>query len=172
MKQTPSSDRFIVHLGTANKETVLPRLADLGHVEEISDSDEMFLLRIEEGTSDAKEIWERARDVVGPDGFVEPVLYDERGNPHYPTGEVSVRFYEPLSDEQLRRFAADNRLRLRNRNEFVPEQAVFTPLTPDEIYIPDLLERIANSEVAKIVWANTLSRFQRARGTAKDLKAV
>lgn len=169
MKQTPSSNRFIIRLGTADKDEVMPRLASLGHVEELPDGDEMLLLHIDEN-ADAKEVWERARDAVGPNGFVEPVLYDERGNPHYPTGEVSVRFYKPLSDEQLRRFAADNSLRLRNRNEFVPEQAVFTPITPEEIYIPDLVNRIANSEVAKIVWANTFSRFERAHEAAKDSK--
>ena len=94
-------------------------------------------------------------------GSVQPVLIDEAGEPHYPTGEISVRFKAAPDDEGLRRFAADHGLRLLRRNQFVREQVVFKPLDSSS-YLPDLVQAIEREGVAKAVWANTLSHYQRA----------
>jgi hypothetical protein len=79
----------------------------------------------------------------------------------YLTGEISVRFMAVLDDDGLRRFAAEHRLRLLRRNEFVPQQAVFQPLDGPVSHLPEIVRKIEGQGAAKAVWANTLSRYQR-----------
>lgn len=91
----------------------------------------------------------------------QPFFVDDEGEPHYLTGEISVRFRAVPGDEDLHRFAAEHSLRLLRRNEFVPQQVVFKPLDASRSYLPDLVESIKREGLAKAVWANTLSRYQR-----------
>jgi hypothetical protein len=95
-------------------------------------------------------------------GTAQPALVDETGAAHLPTGEISVRFHEAQPDERLQEFADEHGLRLRDRNEFVPQQAVFQPADLASSYIPRLVRELAQTEDTKAVWANTLIRFHRA----------
>jgi hypothetical protein len=167
VKQIPSAELFVVR-PREDREEVERRLAPFGDVEEIKGSNELLLHHAaQSSSSDSKIAWQEARARLGMEGTIHPVLFDERGNPHYPTGEITVRFNNSLSDEQLEQFAETHHLRLRDRNEYVPEQAVFYPLEPEESYIPELLKEIAEEKNAKAVWANTLSRYERLANKAK-----
>ena len=91
---------------------------------------------------------------------VDPVLLDEYGEAHYPTGEVTVRFKQPPTHEFLDRFAGVHGLEVRSRNQYVPAQVAFT-ITAHRC-LPELLEALAPDDNVAAVWANTKSRYRRA----------
>jgi hypothetical protein len=157
--QTPSDKLFVVKVAPQKQEAAARRLAAVGRVEPLAES--LLLLRAAASSGDAKTIWNRARQVLGSAGTIQPVLLDEGGVPHYPTGEISVRFQEPPPDKLVQDLAAAHGLRLRDRNEFVPEQVVFQPLDAARSYIPELVRELADAGSGLTVWANTLSHFRR-----------
>jgi hypothetical protein len=105
--------------------------------------------------------WAAAARALG--GAVElfPVLYDRDGAPHYPTGEVTVRFDEAPSDADLARFCDAQRIRLLRRNTFVAQQVVCAPLSAAADFLPELVARIAAQPGVHRAWANTLSAYRR-----------
>lgn len=157
--QTPSDQLFVVKVAPQQRAAAARRLAAVGRVEPLAES--LLLLRAASSLGDAKAVWNRARQVLGTAGTVQPVLLDERGAQHYPTGEISVRFQEPPPDEVVHDLAAAHGLRLRDRNEFVPEQVVFQPLDAAKSYIPELVRELSDAGSGLTVWANTLSHFNR-----------
>jgi hypothetical protein len=157
MRQAPSNHLFVVRTGPEDRSSVSRRLATLGCIEPLEGTDALLLSL----PADREESWRQAQEIVGDAGSVQPVLVDEEGEAHYPTGEISIRFAEPLGDDELRRFAARHDLRLLRRNEFVPQQAVFQPLDGPATYLPELVKKIKRQGAAKAVWANTLSHYQR-----------
>jgi hypothetical protein len=160
MKQSPSNHLFIVRVDPKDQATASKRLASIGRLQPLEGSDSL-LLSLPTPPAPSRSAWLQAQEVLGTAGSVQPVLIDETGEPHYPTGEISVRFTTAPDDAGLHRFAADHGLRLLRRNEFVREQAVFKPLDSAESYLPDLVRKIESEGIAKSVWANTLSRYQR-----------
>jgi hypothetical protein len=112
-------------------------------------------------SSDPRGAWQDVQALLGESATVQPVLLDESGHEQYPTGEVSVRFLDAASDQQLKQFAESYGLRLHRRNEYVPQQAVFTPLEPVRRYLPDLVREIASDGDVQAVWANTLAHYRR-----------
>jgi len=159
MNPSPSNCLFVVRLRPGDR-SASKRLETLGCVQPLEGTDALLLSL----PADSKEprSWRQAQEVVGTAGTVQPVLLDEEGEPHYPTGEISVRFKDALGDDELRRFAARHELRLLRRNEFVPQQAVFEPLDGSGSYLPEIVQEIGRQGAAKAVWANTLSLYQRA----------
>jgi hypothetical protein len=89
------------------------------------------------------------------------VLYDRDGAPHYPTGEVTVRFAAAQSDAELATFCATHRLRLVRRNAFVAQQFVCEALVAATEFLPDLVARLAAQPGVQRAWANTLSSYRR-----------
>jgi hypothetical protein len=85
---------------------------------------------------------------------------DELGEPHLPTGEVTVRFGSPPSDETLDEFARQYGLELRQRNKYQPAQASFLVSTQE--YLPDVVEALEPAENVVAVWANTKSKYRRS----------
>lgn len=169
MKQDPSNHLLVVE--AQSKEEAASRLSSLGDLQPLEGSDRLMLLSIAPGSPDAPDAldaetaWSRARELLGEAGKVHPVLIDEMGHPHFPTGEISIRFNETPPDERLQEFAVEHGLRLRDRNEFVPQQAVFWPADPSASYLPKLVQDLAGKDDTKAVWANTLTRFQRGHGS-------
>jgi hypothetical protein len=162
MKQTPSNHLFVINAAPADQEAARRRLASLGEVRPLEGSRDLLLLSVPPGILSAESAWSRARELLGSTGTVQPVLIDELGEHHFPTGEISVRFHQSLAEKELSRFAKDHGLRLRSRNQFIPQQAIFHPVDVSRSYIPELVEKIAEDKDIKAVWANTLTRFQRA----------
>lgn len=161
MNQAPSDHLFVVDV-PRDRESAEQRLAPLGDVAPLEGSERLLLLSTPSGTGDSEARWARAQKLLGELGTVQPVLVDELGEAQLPTGEISVRFHEVPADDQLHQFAAEHGLRLRDRNEFVPQQAVFRPADPSASYLPKLVRELAGTKDTKAVWANTRTRFHRA----------
>jgi hypothetical protein len=159
-KQIPNAEQFVVNLSSDSKEEVFKRLESLGSIEDLGQAN-LLLLRVNQSSSRPHEDWKRLSQLVGSNGVVQPVLLDETGHPHYPTGEVTARFLKKLSDKELHQFATKYGLRLRDRNEFVPEQATFQLADPAGTYLPKLLQELSEDKRVKNSWANTLSYYKR-----------
>jgi hypothetical protein len=160
MNSSPSNHLFVVRIRPEERSSA-ERLAMLGRVQPLEGMDAL-LLSLPSDREAPRAAWRQAQEIVGNAGSVQPVLVDEEGEPHYPTGEISIRFRDALGDDELRRFAARHKLRLLRRNEFVPQQAVFEPLSSSSSYLPEIVQEIGRQGAAKAVWANTLSLYQRA----------
>jgi len=159
MNPAPSNHLFVVRLRPEDR-SASKRLETLGRVQPLEGTDALLLSL--PADSQEPRSWRQAQEAVGTAGTVQPVLLDEEGEPHYPTGEISVRFRDALGDDELRRFAARHELRLLRRNEFVPQQAVFEPLASSSSYLPEIVQEIGRQGAAKAVWANTISLYKRA----------
>jgi hypothetical protein len=83
------------------------------------------------------------------------------GGEAYPTGEVSIRFAEPIGGEDLDSFISKHGLELLRRNEFVPEQVVTAPTSPKQTWLPDVVDRLNAEGVVAKAWPNTLARYRR-----------
>lgn len=164
MEQSPSDHLFVVRVDPQAQAGASRRLASLGRLQPLEgiEGSDVLLLSLTATPAPSRSAWRQAQDILGRAGSVQPVLIDEAGEPHYPTGEISVRFKAAPDEEALNRFAADHSLRLLRRNELVREQAVFKPLDTAGSYLPDLVRSIEGEGIAKAVWANTLSRYRRA----------
>jgi hypothetical protein len=159
-KQTPSSSEYVVKLTKPQREAAASRIEKLGALEDLKGRSDMALLRLRSGSEDPRKTWQEARQALGDAASVQPVLLDPNGAPQFPTGEVTVRFQSKLSDEELRRFAEANGLRLRQRNEFAAEQAVFEVLEPAR-YLPDVVDELSKDSATRLAWANTVAAFDR-----------
>lgn len=160
VRQT-SGTRFVVKAQFPARNALSQLVGDRGEIEPLGIGDllEVRLTGATEG--DAEQTW---RDLVGAGAPVEwaaPAVVDPNGTVSYPTGELSVRFTEPPSDEQLERFASEHGLLPGRRNELVAEQAVFRPADPKATYLPAKVQEIDQRTDVSAVWPNTLSRYQR-----------
>lgn len=160
MRQNPSDHLLVISTEPSRQSEAAQRLSGLGTIKPLEGNPRLLLLTIPEHL-DPESAWNRAAALLGDLGSVQPVLLDEIGELHLPTGEISIRFSEVPADDRLRSFAAEHELHLRNRNEFVPQQAVFRPAAA-VVYLPRLLRELSQAKEAIAVWANTLTRFQRA----------
>jgi hypothetical protein len=164
---TPSPDSFVIQGLRDVPDAVAEKLKSLGSVEEVSADVRSWILKVRRAAADPRQAWTTLREQIAAlllpvTVFAEPVLLDERGQPHLPTGEVAVRFLMPQTDAQLEDFAAGHGLRLRSRNAYVPEKAVFIPRDPSGTYLPDLVARLRAQVGVETAWACTLSRYRRA----------
>ena len=158
-KQIPSSDTFLVRVAAGQEESATKRLAALGTVKDAGEAGLMLVQLSGSEPADAKAVWAKLQKQVG-NAEVDPVLLDETGEPHFPTGEVTVRFKEPPSDAFLSGFADKHGLKVRSRNEFVPAQVAFQ--VTRRSYLPELIESLKPAENVASVWANTKSRYRRS----------
>jgi hypothetical protein len=157
----PARDEFVLRLPSPAEEAVA-RARRLGAVERFESAPQLYLLRVAPGAT-SREAWRAAAQELGDDAALFPVLYDPGGAPHYPTGEVTVRFDAAAPpDADLHRFCAAHGLRLLRRNEYAEEQVVCEPVAPAREFLPDLVARLATEPGVRRAWANTLSRYRRA----------
>ncbi len=157
-KQTPSPDTFVVGGDDADTGS----LERLGDVEAIKDR-ALNVVRVSNTDDpDPKATWKAILEAAKSVGWASPVLIDETGERHVPTGEVSVRFKRALSDGELTRFAKKARVVVVDRNEFIPEQVVFRPINSRQTFLPDLVLSLEQAEEVESAWANTLTRYTKA----------
>ena len=159
-KQTPSPTALVVKPGAEPSAEVVDRLASLGTVRPIPGT-ERVVLEVAGAAGSARELWRRVLDAVDRIRWAAPVVVDETGATHLPTGEVSVRFRRAPSAGELKRFASAHRVRVRKRNEFVREQVTVGPLDERECYLPELVEEISAEDGVLAAWADTMSEFRR-----------
>jgi hypothetical protein len=121
----------------------------------------LFVVRAPHPARDAKSAW-RALLAQEPDvEWAAPVLLDESGEPHYPTGDVAVRFDHAPSDDELQAFARRHGLGACRRNEFVAAQVSCTPVDSRGIYLPELVTALQRAPGVVAAWASTRSRYRR-----------
>jgi hypothetical protein len=142
------------------RKALATRIGESGSVEPIGGESDLTLVKVADTAADAREAWQQVHEAVGGKD-IQPVMLDPNGKPQYPTGEVSVRFRTTLHDSELRDFAKRHGLRFLRRNEFVPEQAVFEPVEKNQ-YLPDIIEAVSAATETRLVWANTLSAYERS----------
>ena len=170
-RHAPSEDALVVR-PAGDVARVRTELAAFGEVEDVEASGPP-LLRVDTAGGAARNARDRILDQVSAVAWAEPLLVDEQGGEHLPTGEVSVRFHEAPSDEDLATFGERHGLEVRRRNEFVPEQASFAPVDPREAYLPDLVDTVREDPEVSEAWANTLSRYRRvADGSSKPARGA
>lgn len=153
-RHTPVADQVV----KIKAESLRPRLNLLGVTEELG-QDDLLIVRVGIKT-DPKDSWKQVMR-SGAVVWAAPVLKDELDEEHFPTGEVTVRFDKPPTGRALSTFASSNGLELRDRNEFVAEQAAFRVRDPKQTYLPDLIERLTHKRGVTRAWANTRSRYRR-----------
>ena len=153
-KQTANPELFLIYIDPKDKAEVTQRLSPAGSLEELDENN--LLLRVTKASSPESQ-WRELTNLVGSLATVQPVLIDEKGQTLFPTGDVTVRFPKKPTAKQLKDFAAKHGLELRDRNEFVREQATFKTNT----YLPDVLQQIDTDNDIKEAWPNTRSRYQR-----------
>jgi hypothetical protein len=153
----PAPGEFVI---LSASENAVERVRALGSVEKVGAGGSLLVLR-RSGAGAPKEIWQEAVRAAGKGTVLLPVLYDRDRTPHYPTGEVTIRFDAAPSDDDVRRFCEAAGLRLRRRNEYAPQQIVCEPADASREYFPDLVDRLAAQPRVKGAWANTMSRYRR-----------
>jgi hypothetical protein len=154
----PSADTFLVRTPKGGSEASSKRLASLGKVEP-AESAGGVIVHLNSAAMDHKAAWQKLQDEVG-EGEVDPVLLDESGEPHYPTGDVTVRFEKAPTPEFLASFTKKYGLEVRSQNKYVAEQLAFTPA--GRRYLPELLDEIKQADNVASAWANTISPYRRA----------
>jgi hypothetical protein len=158
----PVADSFVVHVEAEREPAVRAALTPFGPLEGLGQPG-LLLFTVARGASpDPHEGWRRIVAMAADCDWSTPVLRDPRGDLHFPTGEVTVRFAQPPSDREVEAFAARHALRGGRRNEFVAAQVAFRPVDPRSTYLPDLVDVLAGLSGVAAVWANTLSRYRRA----------
>lgn len=155
----PAPDELVLRGGPPSA-TLLARLGRLGALRPLDAAGAVFVLRLAAGDS-AKAAWQSARRALGGALAVYPVLYDRDRAPHYPTGEVTIRFERAPSDADLGTFCGEQRLRLLRRNAFVAQQVVCEPLAATEEFLPEFVGRLAGLPGVAAAWANTQSSYRR-----------
>jgi hypothetical protein len=158
----PAPDEFVLRVAASDKDA-LARARKLGTVESLESAPQLYLLRVTPGKT-PREAWQSAVRELGDALLVFPVLYDRGGTPHYPTGEVTVRFEAPPTESDLRHFCDAQGVRFLRRNEFVAQQVVCEPVDAACEFLPDLVMRIAAQPGVRRAWANTFSRYRREGG--------
>jgi hypothetical protein len=155
----PAPDELVLR-GEWPSATLLARLGRIGALERVGGAGAVLVLRLNAG-SDAKAAWQAAQRALGDAIALYPVLYDRDRAPHYPTGEVTIRFESQPSDADLGHFCGQQRLRLLRRNEFVGQQVVCEPVSAASEFLPELVGRLAGLPGVKAAWANTQSSYRR-----------
>jgi len=157
--QLPSPSEFVVSITDGGLDEALAAPDGLMPTSVLDEGS--FVIELPD-ESDPRAAWKRLVDQYGTAAWVSPVVVDESSIPHYPTGDVTVRFRGAVPDEEVQRFAESNGLELRARNEFVPEQASFHPRDPRGTYLPELVEQLQREDAVETAWLNTKSVYRRA----------
>jgi hypothetical protein len=105
---------------------------------------------------DPRSVLTNSQDIA----WAAPTI-EQAGQESYPSGEVSIRFVEPLEGAELDSFVKQHDVELRHRNEFVPEQVVVAPTTTGKTWLPDLVQALNSENVVAKAWPNTLSHYRR-----------
>lgn len=108
-----------------------------------------------------KESWRKLLDENQDVDWAQPVLVDDDGHERYPTGELTVRFDEPPTDEQLQTFAESRSLRTARRNAYQPAQVVLVPAEPRGTFLPELCAELERTPGVTRAWLNSLSHYTR-----------
>jgi hypothetical protein len=124
-------------------------------------TDDLLVITAPDGRAN-KESWRKLLDEHEDAAWAQPVLVDDEGHERYPTGELTLRFDEPPTDEELRAFAHSRHLRTARRNTYQPAQVVLVPEQPRAVFLPELCDELERVPGVARAWLNTLSHYTRA----------
>jgi hypothetical protein len=124
-------------------------------------TDDLLVITAPDGRAN-KESWRKLLDEHEDVAWAQPVLVDDEGHERYPTGELTLRFDEPPTDEELRAFARSCHLRTARRNTYQPAQIVLVPEQPRAVFLPQLCEELERVPGVARAWLNTVSHYTRA----------
>lgn len=155
----PAPDEFVLR-GAPPSPTLRAQLGRLGVLRPVDAAGAVLVLRLAAGGG-AKAAWQAAQRALGGALAAYPVLYDRDRAPHYPTGEVTIRFESAPSDAELGSFCGQQQLRLLRRNAFVAQQIVCEPASAADEFLPELVRRLADLPGVSAAWANTQSSYRR-----------
>jgi hypothetical protein len=154
----PAPDRFVVRLTDASAP---PKAVTELAVEAKPLGGAAPLYVVQLSAASPRDGWAKLSRALGDAGAAYPVLIDIDGAPHYPTGEVTVRFEGKPSANEVAAFAQKHGLRVLRGNELAPQQFVLQPINAEAEFLPDLVARVAAGPGVRSAWANTLSRYSR-----------
>jgi hypothetical protein len=123
-------------------------------------TDDLVVVTTPEGRA-IKESWRKLLDDNEDVAWAQPVLVDDDGHERYPTGELTVRFDEPPTDNQLQTFARSRHLRATRRNAYQPAQVVLVPEKPRAVFLPELCDELERIPGVTRAWLNSLSHYTR-----------
>ena len=155
----PATDRFVIRVPDPAAR-IADAVASLGTVEKLGTTEPLYVLTLT-APQPARDAWVAVAKALGGKRAAHPVLIDGDGAPHYPTGEIAVRFEQTPSDADVKAFADAHRLKLVRANELAPKQFVFAAIAPAAEFLPDLVARLAAQTGVRSAWANTLSVYRR-----------
>jgi len=158
--QQPSSRRFLVHAEEAALETLASELPDGVESTPLADADGL-VVELPDAGDDPRSTWQSLVERLATADWVSPIVVDGDDQPHLPTGEITVRFDRPPTDEELKGFADAQGLELSRRNEFIAEQASFRPRDRRLTYLPDVVDRLLEEQDVSKAWLNTRSQYRR-----------
>jgi hypothetical protein len=154
-----AADALVLAFKDGDERAIRGPLRGLGELQ--ASGPRLWTLRLKQPARDPKQAW-RAVLAEHPEvAWVAPAFRDASGNELLPTGAVVVRFHKKLSDRALEAFASEEALELERRNEFVPEQASFHPHAPREMYLPELVAKLAGRAEVRAAWPATSSRYRK-----------
>ncbi len=163
-QQIPIADFFVIPGYPNDKAIIAKALNSLATVERIAHYD-LLLLTMHKPSTDPRTVWHELIDQlmnrIGPQYLPIPIIQDELGVLHYPTGEITLRFQRSLSDQEVQNFCNEHGFCFRRRNEFVPEQIVCQAGQLGPSYLPDLIEQASSLPLVATIWLNTISTFER-----------
>jgi hypothetical protein len=155
----PATDRCVIRApdGAAH---LAAALASLGTVEQLVTTEPLHVLTLAT-PQPAADAWAAVQKALGGKHAAYPVLIDSDGAPHYPTGDITVRFEQTPSAGDVKAFGDAHGLKLARANELAPKQFVYAPVAPAAEFLPDLVARLASQPGVRSAWANTLSVYRR-----------
>ena len=159
----PSDRLFVVKARPARAplDGLAERAPEIEGVEPLAGDEETCVVSFASGQVEPRTAWERVRALIGEDIPVNPVLVDDDGNLHYPTGTIQVRFAQAPSDEELERFARQHRLRLIARNRYQPAQSSFERVDAETSYLPDRVQEVKESAGVEAAWEEAQAHYRR-----------
>ncbi len=159
----PSDRLFVVQADKARAALdALPEFSpEIEEVEALPGDEESLVVTLAGEGGEPRAAWERVQELVGEVAPVSPVLVDDEGHLHYPTGTIQVRFAEAPSDEELERFAREHRLRLVARNRYQPAQSSFKRLDAESSYLPDRVRELNESAGVEAAWEEARAQYRR-----------
>jgi hypothetical protein len=158
----PSAKDFVIRAVDESAETKLADLAGrLGFLKVLEGPEQVHVLCLAGGDFAPREAWEGLSQVLSPEFAVDPVLVDELGHSHYPTGRIIVRFVSEPDESDVVRFGGQYDLQPCERNKFVRSQISFRSRKPTGRYLPDLIETLKRDPKVVSAWPETLSRYDR-----------
>jgi len=155
-----AGDALVVALKDAESGGAEASLDTLGKLE--ASGSGLRTLRLREPVRDPKDAW---REVLAKNpevAWAAPSFRDATGNELLPTGVVVVRFRKKPSATELAAFAKEESVELERRTPLVAEQASIRPRQPREVYLPELVARLARRPDVAAAWPATSSRYRKA----------